>query len=313
MWHDQTAMNEAGGTTLSGKALQIAHISDLHLPFTPRLTLRQRFSKRQLSVWSWQRRRAIQRPEILAALAADLRQARPDQVVITGDITNFSLPAEFQGAARWLAELGTDIPINLVPGNHDALVPVDNAQGIGLWSRWCRDASWPYLQRRGQVSLIGLCSAVPTLPLLAGGSLGQPQLEKLEQFLAAEGEAGQIRVLLLHHPVVDGAVAWRKALRDRRLLRAVIGRVGAELILHGHARHARLDALPSPVGNVPVLCVPSSTALPNPRDEAARWHRLTFHSQQDSHWVQVEVRQWSVELSAFAPVAEYRLALPPVK
>jgi 3',5'-cyclic AMP phosphodiesterase CpdA len=313
MWHDQSAMNEAGGTTLSGKALQIAHISDLHLPFTPRLTMRQRFSKRQLSVWSWQRRRAIQRPEILAALTADLKQARPDQVVITGDITNFSLPAEFQDAARWLAELGADMPINLVPGNHDALVPVEHSQGIGLWARWCGDASWPYLQRRGQVSLIGLCSAAPTAPLLAAGSLGKPQLEKLEQFLNAEGAAGQIRVLLLHHPVVDGAVTWRKALRDRQLLRAVIARAGAELVLHGHARYARLDALSSPAGNVPVLCVPSSTALPNPRDEAARWHSLTFHAQHGSQWVQVEVRQWSVGLSAFASVANYRLALPPVK
>ncbi len=57
-------------------------------------------SKRQLSAWSWRRRRAVQRPEILAALREDLQARQPGHVVVTGDITNFSLPGEFVRAAR---------------------------------------------------------------------------------------------------------------------------------------------------------------------------------------------------------------------
>ena len=55
--------------------LTFAHISDLHLPFEPRLTPRQRLSKQQLSAWSWRRRRAWQRPEILDALRSAMDPA----------------------------------------------------------------------------------------------------------------------------------------------------------------------------------------------------------------------------------------------
>ena len=88
-------MESVSGLSLSTNAFAFAHISDLHLPHEPRLTWAQRLSKRQLSAWSWRRRRAIQRPEILAALRDDLQSRQLSHIVVTGDITNFSLPAEY--------------------------------------------------------------------------------------------------------------------------------------------------------------------------------------------------------------------------
>lgn len=288
-----------------------AHVSDLHLPFEPVLSLAQRFSKRQLSAWSWRRRGHLQRPEIVEALARELRAAPLDHIVVTGDITNFSLPGEFEQAARWLAALAPADRISIVPGNHDALVPVVEARGAGLWETWTRaEDGWPYVHRVGGVSLIGLNSARPTAPLLAQGELGAAQLARLEPLLRAEREAGQIRVLLLHHPVAAGAVSWRKALVDAAELRAVLQRGGAELVLHGHARDARLDALRGPQGPIPCVCVPSSSALPNPRDEGARWNRLRVSGSAQAPHVEVEVRRWSVPDQAFVPVAQYELCLP---
>jgi 3',5'-cyclic AMP phosphodiesterase CpdA len=146
-------------------AVTIAHVSELHLPYDPRLRPRQRFSKRQLSVWSWHRRRHLQRAEILEALVADLRQHAPDHIVITGDLVNFSLPEEFQLAARWLKTLAPVEHISVVPGNHDALVGLPDAAGLGLWAPWMRaDDGWLSVHRRGPVALIGLRSAWPTSP-----------------------------------------------------------------------------------------------------------------------------------------------------
>lgn len=291
--------------------VMIAHVSDLHLPFEPVLTLSQRFSKRQLSAWSWMRRRALHRHEILDALAADLRAQELDHVVITGDITNFSLPGEFQQAAAWLDALAPAGRISLVPGNHDALVAIAHAEGLGRWAAWTRaDAGWPFVHHRDNVALIGLNSARPTAPLLARGRLGEEQLSRLEQILDAEGERGRTRVVLLHHPVAEGAVSWRKALADAAALRAVLKRAGAELVLHGHARDARLDALAGPQGPIPCLCVPSSTALPNPRDEGARWHRLTLSQTGGVTRAEVLVRRWSVKEQAFVDAAHYELCLP---
>ena len=288
----------------------LAHLSDLHLPFEPRLGLGQRFSKRQLSALSWRRRRHLHRPEILDALAADVRAAGVDHIVVTGDITNFSLPTEFRQAAAWLEALAPAGALSLVPGNHDALVPVRAAEGLDHWAGWTRSVEgWPFVHRLGNLSLIGLDSAVPTAPLLARGRLGAAQLERLERVLVAEGEAGRLRIVALHHPPAAGAIGWRKALADQPALAAVLRRAGAELVLHGHARDARLDALPGPREPIPCLCVPSSSALPSAWDQGARWHRLILGGE-DERQVQVEVRRWSNESHAFVGGARYRLCLP---
>lgn len=288
-----------------------AHVSDLHLPFEPVLSLAQRFSKRQLSAWSWRRRGHLQRPEIVGALADELQSAALDHIVVTGDITNFSLPGEFDQAARWLSALAPAERISIVPGNHDALVPLVEDQGLGHWAAWTRaETGWPYRHRVGAVSLIGLNSARPTAPLLAQGRLGAGQLARLEALLHAEREAGQVRVLLLHHPVAAGAVSWRKSLVDAAELRAVLKRAGAELVLHGHARDARLDALAGPGGPIPCVCVPSSSALPNPRDEGARWHRVRLSGTAAAPCAEVWVRRWSVAAQAFVDAAHYVLCLP---
>lgn len=302
-------MNSPATDPLSLNSLTFAHVSDLHLPFEPQLGFRQRFSKRQLSAWSWRRRRAVQRPEILDALRDDLRTHQPDRVLVTGDITNFSLPGEFAKAADWLSSLA--LPVSIVPGNHDALVPVAHAEGLGRWDAFTGSVrEWPWLVRQGKVAFIGLSTALTTAPLRASGHLGAGQLGRLEKLLAEEGMAGRARVVMLHHPVADGAVRWRKALTDRRQLREVLQRAGAELVLHGHARYARLDSVAGPRGPIPILCVPSSSALPNPRDEAARWHRVTLPAGPAGRWARVTVRQWSLAAAGFIDAARYELRLP---
>jgi 3',5'-cyclic AMP phosphodiesterase CpdA len=295
--------------------LRFAHLSDLHLPHEPRLRLREHFSKRQLSVWSWRRRSTLQIPAVLQALHDEMAAHRPDRIVVTGDITNFSLPAEFDAAARWLETLPA--PVSLVPGNHDQLVPVPQAAGWGKLARWSTGDEWPYVHRHGAVSFIGLKTALPTAPLLASGRVGAAQCARLASVLGRERAAGQLRILLLHHPPAEGVVNMRKALVDRRELRAVLREQGAELVLHGHARNARLDALQGPVGPIPCLCVPSSSALPNPHDEAARWHLLELPAS-GAGWARVLVRQWSADGGAsggggFIDAARYELKLASVE
>ena len=288
-------------------AVSIAHVSDLHLPFEPRLSPSQRLSKRQLSAWSWRRRRALHRHEILDALVADLRAHPVDHIVVTGDVTNFSLPGEFRQAEAWLQRLAPADRISVVPGNHDALVAVADADGLGRWAPWTRaGGGWPSVHRLGGVTIVGLNSALPTAPLLARGRLGGDQLARLEQVLRAEGEAGRQRIVLVHHPVADGVVSWRKALGDRAELRGVLQRAGAELVLHGHARDSSLNALPGAHGAIPCLCVPSSSAVPNPRDEGARWNRYVLARDH----VDVRVRRWSVEDDAFVDDRQFTLPVP---
>lgn len=297
---------------------RLAHFSDPHLHFAAAPpTLAERLSKRSLSRWSWARGRGdLQRPEILAAAIADIQAHAPDHWLCSGDISNFSLPGEFAAAGRWLASFASPETLSIVPGNHDALVPVPWVDSWAHWQPWMRGddetglvnaSHFPYRQVRGDVAIIGLSSALPTPPGFASGRLGAEQLDALAELLLASQRDGLARVVMLHHPPADGVVRTRKALEDRAAFRKRIARCGAELVLHGHSRDARFDPIRGPDGLVPVLGVPSISAIPNPKDEGARWNLLGLARDADRWTIEVTARRWLPAASAFVTSAHYRI------
>ena len=79
--------------------------------------------------------------------------------------------------------------------------------------------SFPFVRRRGPVALIGLSTSLPTLPLAATGRLHGDQLARLGELLAKLKREQMFRVVLIHHPPVEGAHYFRRltnagALRD---------------------------------------------------------------------------------------------------
>jgi 3',5'-cyclic AMP phosphodiesterase CpdA len=263
---------------------RIAQVSDLHLPLAeapPRL--RDLLGKRLFSWLSWRKsRRFIHRPEVLAALMADIRGAGADHLAVTGDLVNLALPDEFERAADWLAAQGSPEAVTVDPGNHDALVPIGWDEGLGRWGAWMGEAAgpdaFPFVKRLGDVAMVGVSSATPTAPFLASGRVGEAQLRRLEETLQALEQEGLFRVVLIHHPITEGAVPGRKALRDRAAVRAVLARAGAELVLHGHAHHATIAAVPGPRGEIPVVGAPSASSAPDAGGEAAGWRMIDVES-----------------------------------
>lgn len=245
----------------------LAHLSDLHLPVPSGALhpLGQLAGKRLLAYLALRRKRRRSLPA--DALLADIAAARPDHVVVTGDLTNLALPGEFASSQAWLARLGPPGRVTIIPGNHDATVEVPWASGIGSWQQWMADdapgpgaAPFPFLQRRGPMALIGLSSAVPTMPGSAEGRLGAAQLARLPALLDATAREGLFRAVLVHHPPVLGPGGWRKALRDRAALCVLLSRHGAELVLHGHHHIPSQAALPGAVHPIPVLGAPQALA-----------------------------------------------------
>jgi len=58
---------------------------------------------------------------------------------------------------------------------------------------------------------------------------------------------------------------------------------------------------------VPVLGVPSISAIPNPKDEGARWNLLGF-GRIDGRWmIEVTARRWNPSVQAFVDGGRYRL------
>jgi 3',5'-cyclic AMP phosphodiesterase CpdA len=202
-----------------------AHLTDPHLPLAAGdAPLRLLLSKRITGYLSWTRNRQhIHRPEVLAALIADVRAHAPDHVAVTGDLANISTPGEMARARDWLASLGSAADVTVIPGNHDVYV---RDAGFGLWAanmQGDRGEGFPFVRRRGPVAFIGVTTGVPTPFFMAHGALGAAQAEQLDDVLALLGEEGACRVVLLHHPPSGKAGAKRrKGLRDRAAFANII-------------------------------------------------------------------------------------------
>lgn len=302
---------------------RFAHLSDPHLPLEPdRLRGRGLLSKQLLSYLSWRRkRRHHHRPDVLAALVADIHAHAPDHVAVTGDIANISLPGEFTRGREWLESVGRSGQVSFIPGNHDAMVRVPFQHGLGLWRDYMEgdvpaapgaslpDSLFPYVRQRGPVAFIGLNSGLPTPPLLATGRLGTAQVEALGDLLSDLGRQGLFRVVMVHHPVADGVVKPRKGLTDRARLRAVLARHGAEMLLHGHAHRGSLSTIAGPSGIIPCLTVPSASCGGLGKDEAAKWNLVTVTREAEGWRVQVDIRGYDMQ-DGIIPTGGYTLLVP---
>ena len=301
----------------------LAHLSDPHLGPLPTPTVADLMGKRLFGYLSWlKKRRSIHRPEVLAALTADLPGVAADHVVITGDMTNISLLDEFAQVGRWLRSLGAPDWITVVPGNHDAYVAVPWERSIGHWHDYMscdgRDgvprppdgpADFPIVRLRGDVAIIGLTTARPTPLFFASGSLGEAQLRRLEACLEELGRRGLCRVVLLHHPPHLNGTAWRKRLTDAAAFRAVVARSGAELVLHGHDHVFQTEHIDTKAGEAAVFGVPSASAGMGGRKPQAHYQIYGIERDGGGWRVQVSSRGFDPTDHRFREAGRYEMVV----
>lgn len=274
-------------TPAADAGLRVAHLSDPHLPLPPGPhpgTLR---GKRLLSRLSWHLSRYRRhRPEILQRVVADLQDHAPDRIAVTGDLTNLGLAEEYRRARLWLQTLGPPDRVMVIPGNHEALVPQAWETGAEAWRPYWQGAAtapdtapgdaFPTLRQHRGTALIGMSSAVATPLGRATGAAGAAQIDRLGPLLRAARAQGLFRLLMIHHPPLDGTVRRRKRLLDSAALRAVLAQDGVELVLHGHSHRSHFNTLPTCDGDAPVIGAPSASSM---HHEPAAWHlyRITPH------------------------------------
>ncbi len=304
--------------------LVLAHISDPHIASMGDIRARQLLNKRLYGYLKWKLHRGAEHlAAILLALQDDLRQTHPDHIAVTGDLTHLSLPIEFRKARQWLQSLGSATQVTVIPGNHDAYVKTDWDLSFAHWTDYMLsddtqfgddfplniDSIFPSLRVRGRIALIGVCTAQPTLPYLAVGSVGTVQMQKLKAILARAGQQRLFRVLLIHHPPATGTVSWRRRLKDAAALRSLLASYGAELILHGHAHHTAQSFLKGPHGRVPVVGAPSASALGRTRRRRARYYIYRISPAMNGWDIGLSVRIYSPDKNRFIPEYENQLSL----
>ena len=256
-------------TSQGSAAFTLVHISDFHLCRPGGAPPAGFLNKRILSYLSWRvRRRRLHDPAVLDALIRAVKAQSADHVVVTGDLTQLSLPEEFDAARQVLEAIGSARNVFVIPGNHDALVSGGWQERLTRWADYMaadepdlsgRGAA-PVLRVRGPVALIGLSSAHPTRPFSAAGSLGADQLARCAALLAEATQRSLYRVLLIHHPPAPVSVSAHKRLLDADNLGRMLESCGAELILHGHAHRRSRTELRGNGAPIPVLGAPSASA-----------------------------------------------------
>lgn len=314
----------ADGVSQSGAGgLCFAHLSDPHLTTLSGVRWRQLLNKRLLGYLSWRRKRHSEHSAaVLDAMLEDLRHTRPDHVVVTGDLTHVGLPEEFREARRWLERLGASDRVTVIPGNHDAYV---RTAWDSTWTHWQpymqSDADWrqagaggadmfPTLRVRNGVALIGLSSAVPTAPFVAGGRLGAGQRERFAQLLHETGRRGLFRLILLHHPPRVEDESWRRRLSDGRALCRILCEEGAELVLHGHGHANSRSAVQCAAGDIPVLGIASASYAGHQAERTAQYHLYRVDRDAGQWRVQVSVRGWQTASQRFVQLREHHFARP---
>ncbi len=257
-------------------AFTLAHLSDPHLPPLPEPSASELAGKRVFGYLHWRRNRhKYHRREVLDALVSDLRAQNPDHIAVTGDFVNLALEAEFPPARAWLESVGPPDQVSAIPGNHDLYVPATRHRFEETFADYlagdeARNAAvFPYLRKRGPLTLIGLSSALPTAPLMATGTLGAAQLAALEQRLAGLSPE-TFRILLVHHPLRSQTRV--KRLTDSRQLIALLKRHGVELILHGHDHVHSTIWIDGAERSIPAVGVPSASSLAHGRYPSAAYN-----------------------------------------
>ena len=315
-------------------AITLGHLSDLHATDPSRAPVGSLFGKRFFGWLSWKLRRSKEyRREVVEALFVDLKSQAPDQVAVTGDLINISLETEFEIAGRILRNLGDPSWVSLVPGNHDAYVGVPYERAWAHWEDYLVSDSeaeaiggngangensnmfsfpgaLPSIRIRGELALVGVCSAIPTPPFIAAGTVGSEQLDRLANALSDLGSRGLCRVVLVHHPVVDDHVSPRRRLSDAAGLRKVIEGAGAELVIHGHNHRSEFKVLDGPTGEIPVVGVRSASYAGNNPEKTAQYHLYQFEkvpaASGSRYRVALRVRGWNAGSKRFEEIGASR-------
>jgi 3',5'-cyclic AMP phosphodiesterase CpdA len=172
---------------------------------------------------------------------------------------------------------------------------------------------FPTVRIRGDLALVGVCTALPTPPFFASGKAGQAQLDRLESTLVSLRARDLCRVVLVHHPVVDDHVSPRRRLRDSAQLRGVLERAGAELVIHGHNHRSEFKSIAAEQGAIPVVGVRSASYAGSNPEKTAQYHIYQIERAEPGasarFRVSFRVRGWDAASRGFVEVGSPR-ALP---
>jgi 3',5'-cyclic AMP phosphodiesterase CpdA len=244
----------------------IAHISDLHF--------------------------GTEEPRVVEALLAQLAEAKPHLIVVSGDLTQRAREKQFAAARAFLDRLPA--PWLAVPGNHDVplydvfrrfLAPLERYKRHitdDLAPTWIDD----------EIAVIGINTARSLT--IKDGRISMAQVDRLREQLAAIPEP-RVRVVVTHHQLVQPPRSKGEAHHEDVVGRAkealeAMDEAGVDLMLAGHLHSASSqDVRAEHPGRRSMLVVQCGTSVSTRvRDEPNSYNLIHIQP----HQITVSVRGW---------------------
>ncbi len=229
--------------------VRIAQLSDFHL-LEPDHARRRGLRSWRLKFLSAHRaldaaRRVRHAREALAAA----RAVDADHVVLTGDLTEDGIPAQFEVLAELLHESGiAPSRITLVPGNHDAV------EGADAWGDALRGPlrAFAAASAAGEEVVVGGVSIVPVDTsvhqhwVFSSGRMAPSHARAVESAVARGRAANRAVALVQHHPVMpyaNLAMQWVDGMHGHRRARTLLHDEAHVQVIHGHIHRASQRSL----------------------------------------------------------------------
>lgn len=224
----------------------VAHLSDLHL-LEDAWSSRRGMAKVRLAFLSAARRIDAEARKEKARRALQLaREANAAHVVVTGDLTEDGVPAQFEVFAELLSQSGLSPErVTLLAGNHDAYESGDAFVRAldGPLRPWARTSTPGVVIELEGATIVPMHSAVPQHWAWAAGSVSRSALEQVDRVATDAARAGRAVIAAVHHgPLGEGGSArnWTRGFAERAQMRALFGRHPHLHAIHGHM-HRRID------------------------------------------------------------------------
>ena len=236
-------------------------------------------------------------PLMPPALRTALLQARPDVVVVSGDLTQRARRAEFVQAREFLDTL--PFPQVVVPGNHD--VPLHDVMRRWLapldkYRRFISADIEPFYAD-DEVAIQGLSTARSLT--WKNGRINRVQVERTCTKLTAAGP-DVTRIVVTHHPFdLPGNVHERSLVGRGEMAITAFTKCRVDMILSGHFHIGHVGNLAQryrALGHAAILVQAGTATSTRQRDEANSWNLIRI----DRPAVTIERRTWDPEQERFA-------------
>lgn len=273
--------------------ITLVHASDLH--FTQAMDLktflrhnRFKLNKRQIGWLNFMLRRRHHFPEeIKQKIIKKISEIDYDYLIISGDLTTFSLKVEFENALARLDPLIRKGNVILVPGNHDRYIKEKEGDSFTTFfgDRWSNQEKIRRLQPglfdiEETLLLLNLDMAVPRSMFSSRGKVSV-DLDKYKEYINGVSPE-RTKIAIGHYPAFlppkefEGAL---HALSKRKIFERFLLDCDFQLYLHGHIHKSWHH---KPLEDRSLIVINSGGCCRFEEGPSAGFHRITIRDREIS-------------------------------